>query len=134
MVAFCLAGVVCINWFVPMNTRVPSSHLTWSYSAIAWLMAGIVLAASTNLGHRPLLSWKPIVELGKRSYGLYVFHVFGLALAKSLAPSAGPARWITIVLGGLLITVACAFVSYRVLERPFLLLKERYARVVSRPA
>ena len=78
---------------------------------------------------------RPLVYLGKISYGLYVFHTLALRLvALALGGRAGtPLRFLIFWCGGLLITIALASLSYRWLESPFLRLKERFALVKSRP-
>jgi peptidoglycan/LPS O-acetylase OafA/YrhL len=73
-----------------------------------------------------------LVYLGRISYGLYVFHlmfieVFGALSAHTLMARA--AR----TMAALLATIAVAAVSYHFFERPFLRLKEKFARVASRP-
>ena len=72
--------------------------------------------------------------LGKISYGLYVFHGIALYLGVYLLGGVHTLKafiaywWI-----GLALTVAMAAVSYKYFESPFLRLKERFARVKSRP-
>jgi peptidoglycan/LPS O-acetylase OafA/YrhL len=78
---------------------------------------------------------RPLVYLGKISYGLYAYHmlaltVMGLALRGQANTSL---RFLTYWLGGLGLTIALASLSYRWLETPFLHLKERFAMVKSRP-
>jgi peptidoglycan/LPS O-acetylase OafA/YrhL len=82
-----------------------------------------------------LLSWRPLVYLGKISYGLYVYHVLALSLVgRALGGKAGtPFRFLVYWWGGLLLTIALAGVSYRWLETPFLRLKEKFTVVKSRP-
>lgn len=147
VLAAAAGAIVLVTAFVPVNTRVAALGHVWSYSVIAIASAatvGAVMAARTGADRllpvfsrthapRKLLTLSPLVRLGRVSYGLYVFHVFGLAAASELAPPSGPLRWGTIIVGGFAITVACALLSYRYLERPFLLLKERFSRVASRP-
>lgn len=87
----------------------------WTYPLIA---ASAVAILRGTLG---LAFDVPIVGyLGKISFGLYVFHAAALRLAGS-------------VVGGMILTIACAALSYRFLETPFLRRKERFARVASRP-
>ncbi|MFM0435890.1 acyltransferase [Paraburkholderia strydomiana] len=72
-------------------------------------------------------------RLGKLSYGIYVFHVFGLWIADRLSEridSISPWESLAITLA---ITIGLAEISYRVLEKPFLRLKMRFAAVQSRP-
>lgn len=70
-----------------------------------------------------------LVYLGRRSYGLYVLHLAGLALAAFMLPrlTLGSAAV------GFVFTVAMAAATYRWLERPFLALKSRFAYIESRP-
>ena len=71
----------------------------------------------------PPFTW--LVYLGRISYGLYVFHLFALALVtKQLVfPLGFEGR----LLVSFLLTVLLAAVSYRSLEQPFLRLKKRFS-------
>jgi len=74
-----------------------------------------------------------VVQLGKVSYGLYLLHLTGLLLAKSVVhPISGTALLATKAVGFVL-TLLLAFASYRWVESPFLRMKDRFARVLSRP-
>lgn len=93
--------------------------------------AGMLLAA---LGSRSSLGSRPLVALGRISYGLYVYHVLAIALA-GIALQYGPAAirdWPAFVALAFGLTVTFAIASYRVLEAPFLRLKERFTVVPSR--
>jgi peptidoglycan/LPS O-acetylase OafA/YrhL len=78
---------------------------------------------------------RPLVYLGKISYGLYVFHLLALRLVGSaLGGKAGtPIRFLIYWGGSLLLTIALASASYRWLEAPFLRLKTKFTTVTSRP-
>jgi peptidoglycan/LPS O-acetylase OafA/YrhL len=80
-------------------------------------------------------TFRPLIYLGKISYGLYVYHVLALLLVGlALGGKAGtPARFLLHWFGGLVLTIVLASVSYRWLESPFLRLKEKFAAVKSRP-
>lgn len=98
----------------------------------------IALAAGAMLygclySRSKLLTGAWVVQLGKVSYGLYLLHLTGLLLAKSvLHPISGTALLATKAVGFIL-TLLLAFASYRWVESPFLRMKDRFARVLSRP-
>jgi peptidoglycan/LPS O-acetylase OafA/YrhL len=90
---------------------------------------------------------KPLVYLGKISYGLYVFHVLAIdCMRKTLGPlgntnfgSGGSTaltavRYLLVLAVGLAATILLAMASYRFLELPFLKLKDRFTFVQSRRA
>jgi peptidoglycan/LPS O-acetylase OafA/YrhL len=88
----------------------------------------------------PAGTWqKPLIYLGKISYGLYVFHVLWLGFSRDLirrlagghlSPLASQLCAMAIALPA---TVATAMLSYRYLESPFLRWKKRFTVVRSRP-
>jgi len=77
---------------------------------------------------------RPLIYLGKISYGLYVYHPLGNVLSIMLIPvHSGFVQLALRPVTALAITIALASVSYAVLEKPFLRLKERFAHISSRP-
>ncbi|HKQ61263.1 MAG TPA: acyltransferase [Candidatus Polarisedimenticolaceae bacterium] len=90
-----------------------------------------------SLGSTGVLTSRPLVYLGRISYGLYVFHTLGLQLAGQVSARlalADGARTLAIKGSlGLLVTIGLAALSYRYLERPFLRLKPKFSHVISRP-
>lgn len=76
--------------------------------------------------------------LGKISFGLYVYHRASLWLADQIASRLDiqdqllmfPA---TVGLFGLIFTIVISMVSYQLLEKPFLRLKEKFTYIKSRP-
>jgi peptidoglycan/LPS O-acetylase OafA/YrhL len=96
------------------------------------LSAGAMLYGCLNSRNK-LLTGGWVVRLGKVSYGLYLLHLVGLLLAKGLFhPVSGTAILATKAVGFVL-TIILAFASYRWVESPFLRLKDRFAKVLSRP-
>jgi peptidoglycan/LPS O-acetylase OafA/YrhL len=86
------------------------------------------LGAELGLGNR---AWAAGIYLGKISFGLYVFHQMALNLVRlALQGRFGVLIPIAVALP---ITVILATLSYRLLESPFLRVKERFSRVSSRP-
>ena len=113
----------------------------------ALVTVGCLLFLSSSLGASPQWLPKPLIYLGKISYGLYVFHMLVFNLVGPLLwPSESHraalqtpwgmvflSAWALVVLlvalGG---TIALAALSYRFLERPFLSMKERFTFIRSR--
>jgi len=78
--------------------------------------------------------FRPLLYLGKISYGLYIFHIAALTLSTWLTDKISE-RWY--VQGfhpflTLLLTIGFASLSYRFLELPFLRLKRRFEFIPTR--
>ena len=126
-----MGSVEIINW-----------NLMISYGLIG-LSTSLVLYFVFRTGKTRCMKWLsfgPFVFLGKVSYGLYVYHVLGVALGvwvvrnlllRARFPQLEPAAIFVVSLG---ITVSIASASYVYVEKPFLRLKKRYEVVASRPA
>jgi peptidoglycan/LPS O-acetylase OafA/YrhL len=108
---------------------------TWQLAASHSMTAAASLAILlAHLGSRnPFLRNASLTYLGKISYGLYVVHEFAHMVAKLILPAATPVRVLLQSVVALALTIALAAASYRWLESPFLRMKERFARVQSRP-
>jgi peptidoglycan/LPS O-acetylase OafA/YrhL len=74
---------------------------------------------------------KPVLYLGKISYGLYVFHLMFIRLL-GVDAAHTPGRRAVLICAALLSSAAAAATSYRILERPFLALKSRFTHIASR--
>ena len=92
------------------------------------IVAGSVSLFLSAAGSRAF-AHPALVYLGRRSYGLYVLHTAGLALASFVFPPLS----IPNALAGLALTVLMAATAYAWLEAPFLALKSRFAYIESRP-
>ena len=84
---------------------------------------GCIAAIFSLLGVRSRLP-KILTWLGSISFGLYVFHTYGLLVARTLVDKSVVAQC-ALALG---VTIATAAASYRYLEVPFLRLSSRYNR------
>ncbi len=92
----------------------------------AGLAAIVVLSAARDeTGIARLLRARPLVSLGRISYGLYLWHVPLLAAFGAAALAGGALRSLTAVA----VSIAIAVVSYHYVERPFL--RRKYGPVPS---
>lgn len=126
-----LCGAALVTWWLVarfLGQDGPTSVATYGLSGLASVMLLMALLRT----EAPFLRVAPfswLVYLGRISYGLYVFHLFALALMMnvSVLPGLGiPLNFELRVLLSFLLTVGWASASYRWLEQPFLRLKERF--------
>lgn len=101
---------------------------------ICMLMVGVLLRADSE--RIPVISSPIVVYLGRISYGLYMFHALAMEFVYHFSPSLSAiggkfAKGLVTFPAILLLTVGAASLSYHFFERPFLSLKDRYARVKS---
>ena len=103
------------------------------YPLVALGSIGVLLSVLARTA--PRYAYKPLVYLGRISYGLYVFHLLGLKLADVIGAHLSFGSHFIKGQGllGFLLTVVMAMISYHALEKPFLRMKERFAHVLSRP-
>lgn len=87
-------------------------------------IAACVLPLRESLGRR-FLDWRPLAAIGVVSYSLYVWHS---RVQVHVAGIDGfPDGTVPIMLITLPLSVAAAFLSYRVIEAPFLRLRRRWS-------
>lgn len=114
----------------------PTSIITYAVSALASVALLVAfLQTNTRFLYRAPFRW--VVYLGRISYGLYVFHLFAIALMSGLSsiPVMGiPLNFERRLLLSFLLTVILAAASYRWLEQPFLRLKKRFSYTPVREA
>jgi len=83
----------------------------------------------------PQWATSPLIYLGQISYGLYVFHIIGLMTSDYTVQhqDSSLGRYLFRNATAFAVTVVLASISYRWFETPFLTLKQRFTRVLSRP-
>jgi peptidoglycan/LPS O-acetylase OafA/YrhL len=107
--------------------------ITWGITPLAVFCGWVVITASsvgpiTRFLELPFLRW-----LGKRSYGIYIYHLFvvttlGRYLAASHRLASMPA-WVSepfVAAVSLIVSTFIGATSYRFYEEPFLNLKKRF--------
>lgn len=85
------------------------------------LAAWLIISLQRPSGLQRMLSSRPFTYLGRRSYGIYLWHIPIILLAPTL-----PLPTLTVFV--LVATVALSALSYRFVEDPFLRWKDRLAR------
>jgi peptidoglycan/LPS O-acetylase OafA/YrhL len=118
------------------------SHVSASVSGWLLILLGTVLLFLSFLGIPAKYLPKPLVYLGRISYGLYLFHATMFYLVyyiwkDELARFSGAIHlyeWRNCIGAAmaLVMAIVLAMISHRFFERPFLRLKRRFTYVISR--
>ena len=101
----------------------------WMYLFGLFLVAGASIVVIAQLAANPdsriglFLGWRPLAAIGGISYGLYLWHFPVFELIKDRYPTL-PFRYLVVLQFG--VSFIAAFVSYAVVEKPFLRLKSRF--------
>jgi len=108
----------------------------WAYTLLNYFFAVIIYCVVREKMFVSFLEFKPLRYLGKISYGLYVYHfpiVFFAARIRGLGIEEPLAKPLTALIA-LVATVLIASLSYFLMEKPLLSLKERFFSLKMPPA
>lgn len=109
-------GLICVLLLAVWSSdAVMTVGLTLASLASALVILGVVADADVRL-----LSLRPVVWLGKRSYGLYLWH-HPIAIVLGAFALPWPVTTVILIPTSLLLTV----LSWRCIETPFLKMRER---------
>jgi peptidoglycan/LPS O-acetylase OafA/YrhL len=124
------ALAVLVSYF-SIESHPRDALLVYPAATLASVM--IVWAAISPISN--FSKYAPLIYLGKISYGLYVFHLACLQIARTLLGFTLKNNFsaVSVALLGFALTLGFATVSYHLLEKPFLKLKRRFTYVQSRP-
>lgn len=108
----------------------PADLAGWPRLTIQLLITLLIGSLMIREDHvaAPVLGWKPLRRIGVISYGAYLYHMMGLHLARAALGAVGWHHPAAVLLGTLAVTFALAEASFRVVEAPFLRLKQRWMR------
>ncbi|HET9355513.1 MAG TPA: acyltransferase [Sphingomicrobium sp.] len=95
--------------------------------AIGGCLAALLATVQSNF------TFRPIVYLGKISYGIYVYHLLMIRVAERGPEAAGVTSPVAVLALSVALTIAASAASYHLYEARFLRLKDRFAVVLSRP-
>jgi peptidoglycan/LPS O-acetylase OafA/YrhL len=87
----------------------------------------------TGHGWLAPLRWRPLGYLGQISYGVYLYHrpIFRI-VERAIGPDGYASLWVIPLLYGM--SLLAAVVSWNMIERPFLRLKDRFPYVGQQPS
>ncbi len=112
------------RWSAPLTLGlvIAGAVLPWSILSVHLLMTALVVSVCLREDHwlAPILSSRPFRHVGVVSYGIYLVNVPCVQLARRFADST-----LDVFVLGLGFSVALASVTYVLIERPFLALRER---------
>lgn len=92
--------------------------------ALAAVVATCVVREDNDLAR--VLAWRPLAWIGTVSYGMYLLHMIAVNIVRRAAAAGGWfSPWIDFV-GGTLLALGLATLSYLTFERYFLRLKDRW--------
>jgi len=90
---------------------------------LAWLAS---LVVRDDHWIAPFMTWSPIKRLGQISYGMYIFHLLTLHVARIILEKFNLYTFIWPFLACLLLTVIVSELSFRLYESPILSLRKKF--------
>jgi peptidoglycan/LPS O-acetylase OafA/YrhL len=122
IIALGLLAAVAFSLRVPI--RAPWLY-KYGFTVIALAAATVVVAATRPSWAAGLLATRPLVWVGQRSYGLYLYHLPVYAACAGLRIRGNAENFVWLTALRLVATFIIAALSYQFLERPFLRFKDR---------
>lgn len=132
-------GFIGILFFLLLNVLPPletnSNWLILTFSFVGISTSLILLSVSNSNYLKNIFSKKLFVFLGKRSYGLYVYHILAIGVAHKMIKHIPeiPSNSLAYFLYSLFFTIIVSAISYKLIETPFLKLKKKFEIITSRP-
>jgi peptidoglycan/LPS O-acetylase OafA/YrhL len=99
----------------------------WGYTALNYLFAVLLFGVARLGWYERFLEFRPLAYLGRISYGLYVYHfaIIWFVTVPFDVSSTDPIPFANAA-AALILTVIVAGLSYRLLEKPMIDLKDRF--------
>lgn len=105
--------IICVIYVNEYQTFIYRGGMLF-FSLNAAILIACICHPSSYLGY--LFSWKPLSWLGKRSYGIYLWHYPIIVLSTPVYEMGSPAYWRVSL--QLVIILSIAEISYRFIEMP----------------
>jgi len=134
-----LVGLIGIIFFVLLcflpNINNISNWLNVSYSFVGISTSMVLFSVSNSNCLKKIFSRELFVFLGKRSYGLYLYHLLGNGVAAYIIKHITilPSNLLASFLYSLTFTIIVSIISYKIVETPFLKWKKKFEVIISRP-
>lgn len=128
IVGFRYAGLIYAAILIALlNIPAPdiSGVLRLSLHLSATLFIGSIILAPTG-SLTKALEWKPVAFIGAISYGMYLYHMFGLHAASVALQKIGVDASLMKFFAGSAITIAVSAASYIFIEKKFLDLRRKF--------
>lgn len=123
-----VAGLAALLLYLSLATRLEQPSHAWLLGLKSVELASGVLVLALTVDPegrwRAPLAWPTMTWIGRRSYGIYLWHVAGLWSGLRLFPGSRA----TATVAGVGLTLAVASLSYEFVERPALRMKRRFER------
>jgi peptidoglycan/LPS O-acetylase OafA/YrhL len=130
------ALIVGVPLFAAVGDDVQNLNITLiGYSLSAAVFASAIVWVIVDRRPRRLMEWRPLRAVGRISYGGYLYHLPIIGLCEGLRARlvlfgatgawqlwAAHAAWIVLIVS---LTLLVSVLSYRLIEQPFLALKDR---------
>jgi peptidoglycan/LPS O-acetylase OafA/YrhL len=115
------------------GVNLPLALIAIKQTLQAVVFAWLVMRATEGFAGVPgrVLSWSPVIYVGRISYGIYLVHGFAGEILAAVGVSSRtlPEPWRFLILSGL--TIGVAAMSWHLMERPLNALKVRFPYVRS---
>ena len=127
LAAACALGLAYWRWGLFHDVTFETWMQTWGLTAVAAVACGLVAMSLRARWLGPILSLRPLLHLGRVSYGFYVFHLLFWDCDRIVIDATRP--WVP---AGLIHAAVFAWVwflswaSFRWFESPFLKMKDRW--------
>jgi len=122
--------LIIIVVFILLGLEIPIIH----HTIYSLLFGVIILNVSSNQLSLFNLKHRLFEELGKISYGLYVFHPLMMSITEKYVRKFELSYTMELFLAFVIsfsLTILVSYLSFRYLETPFLKLKHKFSKIIS---
>jgi len=132
-IIFGLLSLICFIFILILPDLNQISYiLILNYFFIGLSMVSLLIFVKNNNMIKEFFSNKYMVFLGKRSYGLYLYHILGNYLGQCFQKYYIDSLFMNFVVS-FIFTILISVISYKFIEAPFLRIKKKFEIIESRP-